>query len=396
MQGGSSRAMKSFNPNLSGYDDAEVSKLFQSPKIARPENINFGIGMMNFPTPDSISKACNEALDRGMTFYAPTMGHEEVRSAVARVGEKEYGISFDKSEVMITPAGTNGLFMAIMALAGPGDEVLFPDPGFPAYLPQIVLCGAAPVSYPVKEEDGFVPNPTEIEARVSHKTKVLILNSPSNPQGVVTPGDVLEKITAIALSHDLYVISDEAYKHIVYYPYRHESIVSFKGMKERTIIACTLSKSFSMTGWRIGYLIGAQSMMAPLFKVFQYTMTGVNSFIQMGAKAALMEGEPFYQAIVEAMTPRRNLMINELRRVPGISFCEPQGAFYIFVNIKKTGLTSSEIGEKLLDDYQLITFPGSAFGKGGEGYLRLSYAIEIQKIEEGLKRFSDCIRRLVS
>ena len=388
--------MKSFNPNLSGYDDAEVSKLFQSPKIARPENINFGIGMMNFPTPDSISKACNEALDRGMTFYAPTMGHEEVRSAVARVGEKEYGISFDKSEVMITPAGTNGLFMAIMALAGPGDEVLFPDPGFPAYLPQIVLCGAAPVSYPVKEEDGFVPNPTEIEARVSHKTKVLILNSPSNPQGVVTPGDVLEKIAAIALSHDLYVISDEAYKHIVYPPYRHESIVSFKGMKERTIIACTLSKSFSMTGWRIGYLIGAQAMMAPLFKVFQYTMTGVNSFIQMGAKVALMEGESFYQAIVEAMTPRRNLMINELRRIPGISFCEPQGAFYVFINIKKTGLTSSEISEKLLDGYQLITFPGSAFGKGGEGYLRLSYAIEIQKIEEGLKRFSDCIRRLVS
>jgi aminotransferase len=195
--------------------------------------------------------------------------------------------------------------------------------------------------------------------------------------------------------NDLYVISDEAYKHIVYPPYRHESIVSLPGMKERTIVACTLSKSFSMTGWRIGYLIGPKSLMPPLFKVFQYTMTGVNSFIQMGAKEAIREGERFYRAIVEAMIPRRNRMIDGLRETPGISFCDPQGAFYVFVNIKRTGLTSSQMGEKLLDDYSLITFPGTAFGSGGEGYLRLSYAIELDKIEEGLRRFKDCLKGLL-
>jgi aspartate/methionine/tyrosine aminotransferase len=387
--------MKSFNPHLDRYDDSEVSKLFQSPKIARPENINFGIGMMVFPTPTPISEACKEALDRGMTFYAPTMGHTDLRETIAQISTKEYGINFQGTEVMVTPAGTNGLFTALMALAGPGNEVLFPDPGFPAYLPQTVLCGATPVSYPVREENGFAPDPGEIGTRVTPKTKVLILNSPSNPQGVITSKEILEKIAQLVVANDLYVISDEAYKHIVYPPYHHESIVSLPGMKERTIVACTLSKSFSMTGWRIGYLIAPKSVMPALFKVFQYTMTGVNSFIQMGAKMAIREGEIFLRAVVEAMIPRRNLMMNGLQKTPGISFCEPQGAFYVFVNIKRTGLTSSQIGEKLLDDYGLITFPGNTFGKRGEGYLRLSYAIETHKIEEGLKRFHECMDRVV-
>jgi len=388
--------MKPFNPNLSGYDDTEISKLFQSPQMARPENINFGIGMMVFPTPATISEASKEALDLGMTYYAPTMGHADLRETIAQVCTKEYGIGFDQQEVMVTPAGTNGLFMALMALTGPGDEVLFPDPGFPAYLPQVVLCGAKPVAYSLREENGFIPDPNEIQSLVNSKTKVIILNSPSNPQGVITQGDILAKIAELAVANDLYVISDEAYKHIVYSPYKHESIVSFPGMKKRTVISCTLSKSFSMTGWRIGYLIAPAAMMAPLFKVFQYTMTGVNSFIQMGAMVALREGESFYRAIVEAMTPRRNLMVEGLRKTPGISFCEPQGAFYVFVNIKKTGLTSSQISEKLLGEYSLITFPGNAFGNKGEGYLRLSYAIEVNKIEEGLRRFQECLNRLLS
>jgi aspartate/methionine/tyrosine aminotransferase len=207
---------------------------------------------------------------------------------------------------------------------------------------------------------------------------------------------VLERLAGLAVGKDLYVMSDEAYKHIVYPPYRHKSIISYPGMKERTVVSCTLSKSFSMTGWRIGYLIAPRQVMAPLFKVFQYTMTGVNSFIQMGAKVAIREGGPFYRAIVESMEPRRDLMIGGLRNISGISFCEPQGAFYVFVNIKKTGLTSSQMSEKLLDDYGLITFPGNAFGKGGEGYLRLSYAIEVEKIEEGLRRFHHCLSHLIS
>ena len=387
--------MRPFNPNLNEYDDSEVSKLFQSPKMTRPGNINFGIGMMVFPTPAPISEASKEALDRGMTFYAPTMGHPALREVIAKACRQEYGVEFQEAEVMVTPAGTNGLFMALMALVGPGDEVLYPDPGFPAYLPQVVLAGAKPIAYPLEEEDGFVPDPREVEARLSSKTKAIILNSPSNPQGIITPRPILEKIARLAIGNDLTVISDEAYKHIVYPPHRHESIVSLPGMKERTIIACTLSKSFSMTGWRLGYLIAPKMVMAPLFKVFQYTMTGVNSFIQMGAKVAIERGEEFYQGIVKAMTPRRNLMIDGLRGISGISFCEPQGAFYVFVNIRRTGLSSSEISEKLLDDHSLITFPGSAFGNRGEGYLRLSYAIEVEKIKEGLKRFRSCLGTLM-
>jgi aspartate/methionine/tyrosine aminotransferase len=387
--------MKPFNTNLDLYDDSEVSKLFQSPKITLPENINFGIGMMVFPTPAQVSEACKQALDRGMTFYAPTMGHSDLRAAIASKSSEEYGVPFDGTDVMVTPAGTNGLFMSLMSLAGPGDEVLFPDPGFPAYLPQIVLCGATPVAYPVREENDFVPDPKEIKGLITRKTKVLILNSPSNPQGVMTPGVVLENIAEIAAENDLFVLSDEAYKHIVYAPYQHESIVSLDGMKQRTVVACTLSKSFSMTGWRIGYIIAPRSLMPSLFKVFQYTMTGVNSFIQMGAKVAITQGRQFFQPIIDEMTPRRRIMIEGLRKAPGISFCEPQGAFYVFVNIKRSKLTSSQMGAKLLDEHKLITFPGSAFGKGGEGYLRLSYAIETEKIEEGLKRFHACMSVLV-
>jgi aminotransferase len=378
--------MKAFNVRLKSWDDSAILELFRSENMGRRENIDFGIGEMGFPTPPPIVDACKDALDQGVTFYMPTFGAPELRRVLAEASAKEYGLSVTEDQIFVTPGGTNAVYTAILSVVAPGEEVLYPNPGFPAYLPQVILADGNPVGYPLVRENGFVPDPDDIKSRLTRKTKLLILNSPSNPIGNIIPADRLEAIARIAVERDLWVLSDEAYKHIVYPPEAHKSIVGFPGMKERTLIACSFSKSFSMTGWRIGYIIGPPGFGEVFFKVFQYTVTCVSSFSQMAAIRAVQEGDTCHEKILSQMIRRKNAMERGLSDIPYVTFPRPQGAFYIFLDVKRLGLSSVEISKKLLNDFSVVTIPGSAFGECGEGFLRLSFATGEDRIAQGLVR----------
>jgi len=387
--------MKALNPQLNTWDDSALLQFFMSENMRRPENINFGIGEMEFPTPQTIVDACKGALDSGITFYMPTAGAPELRLALAETCSREYGLAFTENEIFVTPGGTNAIFVVILALTGDGGEVLYPNPGFPAYLPQIALGNGTPVDYPLSEKNGFIPDPDDIRKRITNRTKLLILNSPSNPIGNIIPSETLEKLAAIAIDNDIWVISDEAYRHLVYAPDRHSSIISLPGMRERTFLTCSFSKSYSMTGWRMGYIVAPSTFNEPFFKIFQYTVTCVSSFSQIAAAKAVQLGDSYYRETLLQMTSRKELIERGLSEIPTVSFPKPQGAFYVFLNVQRTGLSSAEVSKKLLDDYSLVTIPGSAFGDLGEGYLRLSYASDLDKIEEGLERLKDAMQHLI-
>jgi aspartate/methionine/tyrosine aminotransferase len=387
--------VKQLNPRLRTWDDSALLQLFRSENMRRPENINFGIGEMDFATPSPVVEACKDALDRGITFYMPTAGAPDLRQALAESCSKEYESVFKEDEIFITPGGTNAIFVAILALVGPGEEVLYPNPGFPAYFPQIALASAVPVDYPLTKENGFAPDPDDIRKRITQKTKILILNSPSNPIGNIVPADRLEAIAKLAMDYDLWVISDEAYKHLVYKPDNHKSIIDLAGMKQRTLIACSFSKTYAMTGWRMGYIIAPSMFNEPFFKVFQYTVTGVSSFSQIASAKAVREGGTYASDILSRMAHRKEMIEKGLSEIPHVYFPKPQGAFYVFLNIEQTGLTSMEISKRLLDDFSIVTIPGSAFGSLGEGFLRLSYAVGEEKISEGIERLKKAMAELI-
>lgn len=387
--------MKQFNLKLNAWDDSALLQLFKSENMHRSDNINFGIGEMEFHTPRPIVEACKDALDRGVTFYMPTFGTPELRRALAEASTREYGLGFTEEEIFVTPGGTNALFVAILSLVAPGEDVLYPNPGFPAYFPQIILANGIPVAYPLTKENAFIPDPDDLRSRLTAKSKLLILNSPSNPLGNIISDDRLEAIARVAVDNDLWVLSDEAYKHIVYPPNRHKSIITHPDMKERTIITCSFSKSYSMTGWRIGYIIAPPAFGGAFFKVFQYVVTCVSSFSQVAAIEAIHEGHTYQDEILSRMVPRKETMERGLSEISSVSFPKPQGTFYVFMNIERTGLSSVEVSRKLLDDYSVVTIPGSVFGDHGEGYLRLSYATDGDKISEGLERLKKAMEDLV-
>ena len=387
--------MKELNPNLKRWDDSALLQFFKSENMRRPENINFGIGEMDFATPQPVVDACKNALDQGITFYMPTMGEPNLRQALAESCSKEYGLTITPDEIFITPGGTNAIFVALLAIIGDNEEVLYPDPGFPAYLPQIILANGVPVAYPLTDGNGFLPDPDDISRRITEKTKLLILNSPSNPIGNIIPGDRLKALADLALENDLWVVSDEAYKHLVYEPDTHESIINYPDMRDRTFITCSFSKSYAMTGWRLGYILGPPMFNEPFFKVFQYSVTAVSSFSQAASVKAVQEGASYSQDILSQMTVRKQTMVEGISEIPSVSFPQPQGAFYVFLNIGSTGRSSMEVSKKLLDEYALVTIPGSLFGDLGEGYLRLSYAIQEEKITEGLTRLKKAMEMFI-
>jgi aspartate/methionine/tyrosine aminotransferase len=387
--------VKELNPNLRRWDDSALLQFFKSENMRRPENINFGIGEMDFATPKPIVDACKNALDQGITFYMPTMGEPDLRQALAESCSKEYGLTITQDEIFITPGGTNAIFVALLALIGDKEEVLYPNPGFPAYLPQITLAQGLPVAYPLTDGNGFLPDPDDICDRITEKTKLLILNSPSNPIGNIIPGDRLKALAELALENDLWIVSDEAYKHLVYEPDKHESIINYPGMRDRTLVTCSFSKSYAMTGWRLGYILGPPMFNEPFFKVFQYSVTAVSSFSQVASVRAVQEGASYSKDILSQMTVRKQTMVEGISGIPSVSFPQPQGAFYVLLNIGSSGQSSMEVSKRLLDEFSLVTIPGSIFGDLGEGYLRLSYAIEEEKITEGLGRLKKAMETFI-
>ena len=355
--------------------------------------IHLEIGEPDFDTPTHITEAAKRALDEGATHYGPSAGLPELREAIAKhVGETR-GIPVSPDEVVVTPGAKPIMFFAILALAGRGDEVVYPNPGFPIYESVISFAGGVPVPIPLREESGFGFDLAELERRVSRRTKLLIINSPQNPTGGVLAPDEIGRIAELARHFRIPVLSDEIYRRFLYEG-QFTSIASQPGLKEQTIILDGFSKSYAMTGWRLGYGVMPAPLAEHMTRLMTNSVSCTATFVQQAGLAALRGDDGPVQAMVEEFRRRRDLVVEGLNRLPGVSAVRPRGAFYVFPNIKALRRPAKEIATYLLDEAGVALLWGTAFGEFGEGYLRLSYAASAAAIQEALDRMGTALARL--
>lgn len=354
--------------------------------------ISLGIGEPDFVTPPPILQAGIEALQRGETHYTSNSGLAELRRAVAANLERLYGVSYDpEAELLMTVGVSEALYLALTALLDPGDEVIVPQPCFVAYTAEVAFAGGVPVTIPTHVEDNFQVTADAIARKLTPRTKALLIGYPNNPTGAVMSRANLSQIAALAEQHDLIVISDEIYDRLVY-GVEHVCFAALPGMRARTLTLGGFSKSHAMTGWRLGYAAGPVELLSAMRKVHQYTIMSAPTPAQFAALEAFSSGEPFVQQMVAEYDRRRKLLVTGLNAL-GLDCFEPKGAFYAFPSVAKSGLDETAFADKLLDEEHVAVVPGSAFGEGGAGFVRLSYATAYEKIEEALNRFERFMRR---
>ncbi len=357
-----------------------------------PEVISLGIGEPDFVTPPHILEAGLRSLQRGETHYTSNSGTIELREAIAYHLQQRYGISYDpQTEILITVGVSEGLYLAINAFVNPGDEVIVPQPCFVAYTAETILAGGEPVIIATRVEDRFQVMPADIEAAITPRTKAILLGYPNNPTGAVMSRENLLAVAEVARRHDLLVISDELYDRLVY-GVEHVCVPALPGMWERTVLLGGFSKNYAMTGWRIGYAAAPAELLAPLRKIHQYTIMSAPTTAQAAALAALRDGDLCVQEMVAEYDRRRRLIVDGLNSI-GMPCFEPQGAFYAFPSVAQSGMTDEEFAARLLEEEQVAVVPGSAFGAGGAGYVRCSYATAYEKIEQALERMARFVRR---
>lgn len=354
--------------------------------------IHLEIGEPDYDTPDNIKAACVRSLEAGHTSYGPPAGIPELREAIANYLRASRGLDADPERVVVTPGGKPVIFYTILTLIEDGDEVIYPTPGFPAYETTIAWAGGTPVPIPLEEVSGFRFEIEALRARISSRTKLLILNSPANPTGgVLTEGD-LDAVADLAQQHDFYVLSDEIYAQMVY-EREHSSIATLPGMRDRTIVLDGFSKSFAMTGWRLGFGHFPEEMIPHVLHLIINSWSCLQPFIQHAGIEALTGPRDEVEAMLASFKERRDLVVERLNQIPGVHCVRPAGAFYAFPNITETGMTSRECSQYLLDNANVAVLPGTDFGKFGEGYLRLSFANSMERLEQALNRMEDAIRR---
>jgi len=360
-----------------------------------PDAISLAVGQPDFDTPRHIVEAGQRALDEGYTRYAPALGMLELREAIARKVWRDNKIKADpQTEIIVTVGAMEGLLLALMAALDPGDEVIIPDPGYTNYEHLIRVATGTPVRVPAREENEFKLGPDDVEQAITERTRVLIINSPANPTGVVMLRSDLEQMAEIAQRHNLVVISDEAYEKLIYDGLEHVSIASFPGMKERTVSVYTLSKAYAMTGWRIGFVVGADHLIDPMHRMQAGVVSCVAPFIQKAAVTALDGPQDCVDEMAAQYDARRKFIVEALNEIESISCLEPKGAFYVFPNISALGRPSEEVAILLLETSKVICVPGTAFGPRGEGYLRLCYASPLENLEEGVRRIKEGVAGL--
>lgn len=358
------------------------------------EIIHLEIGEPDFETPGHIVAAGVRALQEGYTHYGPTPGLPELRQAVARNSREVRGIDTDWEQVVVTPGAKPIMFYALLALAEAGAEVIYPNPGFPIYESMIEFSGAKAVPMRLLEERAYHPDLSRLPELVNERTRLLILNSPENPCGSALTGGELEAVAEVVRSHpDMYVMSDEIYKDILYSG-EHHSIAALPGMAGRTIILDGFSKSYAMTGWRLGYGILPPELVPHISRLATNSVSCAASFSQIAGVAALDGPQDAVQAMTAEFARRRRLIADGLQAIPGINCPEPEGAFYAFPSIKGTGLTSAEFEERAMQEAGVALLSGSAFGEYGEGYVRLSYANSQENISKALERLDGMVRGL--
>jgi aspartate aminotransferase len=357
--------------------------------------VHLEIGEPDFDTPANIRDAAKRAFDRGATHYTPTPGIPELREAIAADATARKRFEVRPDRVVVVPGGKPVMFFAILALVDEGDEVVYPDPGFPIYESMTNFAGGKAVPCPIRQENGFRLDPDELATLVNGRTKLVILNSPANPTGGVSTRDDLEKIAALAHMYDFTVLADEIYGRILYEG-EHVSIASLPGMAERTIVLDGFSKTYAMTGWRLGYAILPEPLVAPLSRLVVNSVSCTNAATQWAGVEALTGPQDAVAEMVAEFQARRDLIVDGLNAIPGVTCLRPKGAFYAFPDISGTGLTGAELADKLLYEGGVCGLAGTAFGRVGTNHLRFSYATSRENIAEALKRVRAVVEPLVA
>ena len=354
--------------------------------------ISLGIGEPDYSTPWHISEAAVKSLERGYTMYTSNSGIMELRELTGKYLNEKYQVDYDPvNEILMTVGVSEALDLAMRAIINPGDEVIMTDPHYVAYDASVLLAEGIPVNVPTYAKNNFAVDAKDIEAKITKKTKAILIGFPSNPTGAVMPRQNLLEIAAMANKHNLIVISDEIYSRLTY-GVEHTCYASLPGVKDHTILLNGFSKAYAMTGWRIGYAVGPKEIIAAMTKIHQYTIMSAPTPAQVAAIEALKTGEPDVIEMVDNYNQRRKLIVQGLNEI-GLPCFEPKGAFYAFPNITCTGMTSEEFSEGLLTEEKVAVVPGSAFGKCGEGFVRCCYATSTKDIEEALKRMGRFVKK---
>jgi len=384
------RPLSTWAQNISPSPTLAVDAKAKALKAAGEDVLNFAAGEPDFDTPEHIKEACIAALRSGKTKYAPTPGIDPLRQAIADRYLAEYGLKVAPSQVVVSPGGKFSCYLGILAVCSPGDEVIIPAPYWVSYPEMVKLAGATPKFIVTDDKTGFLLTPAMLEAAITPKTKMVVLNSPSNPSGAVYSRAQLEEIVAVAIKHNLYILSDEMYEHLMYDGAKPTCIATLsKEAEARTIVVAGFSKTYSMTGWRLGTLIAPPAIAKACAEIQSQQSSNATTFAQYGALAALTEKEKTAASLQQMLTAfdrRRKLLHAELNKIPGVTCLLAQGAFYLFPNISSFGLKDQEFCARLLEQEKVAAVFGSAFGS--EGYLRLSYATSDETIKKGVERLA--------
>ena len=355
--------------------------------------IHLEIGEPDFDTPQNIREAAKRALDEGWTHYGPPLGQPKLREAIAADSSKRRGIQVDPANVVVTPGAKPIMFYALLALIDEGDEVIYPDPGFPIYESMTRYAGGTPVPVPLREENDFRLDPTELRGRVTPRTRMIIFNTPHNPTGGVLTREDIEAIADVARENeDITILADEIYMRLVY-DGEHVSIASLPGMAERTIVLDGFSKAYAMTGWRLGYAIVPPSLVEAYSKLIINSVSCTSSFEQMAAVEALTGPQESVDQMAAEFRARRDLVVEGLNRIPGVRCRMPAGAFYAFPNVAETGMNGSQLADKLLYDGGVCVLSGTAFGHTAPDHIRISYANSQSNLRRALERFEEVVSK---
>ncbi len=356
--------------------------------------LHFEIGRPDFDTPEYIKRAAEQALAEGKVHYTSNFGLMELRQAIADKLKRENNVDYTASEVLVTVGLSEAVFAVLATILEEGDEILVPDPVWLNYINVPNLLGAKAVTYGLTEETGFQMNLEEVKAKITPKTRAIVIITPNNPTGGVLSEDVLKELAEIAVSNDLMVISDEVYERLVYDGAKHISIASLPGMKERTFTMNGMSKAYAMDGWRLGYVAAPEEYILAMNKFHQHNTTCAPNFVQVAAIAALNEEGDEVKEMVKEYQRRRDYAVKAINEIPGLH-CEcPKGAFYIFINCKSLNMKSADLSAYLLEEAKIALVPGDVFGPGGEGYLRMSFANSYDNIVEGCAQLKKAVEQL--
>ena len=371
-----------------------VSALAKKMKAEGKDVIGFGAGEPDFATPDRISYAGVRAICDGKTRYTPAAGMIELRQAICDRVKTDYGLEYEPTQAVVASGAKHMVYIALAALVDPGDEVIVPSPYWVSYYEMVRLFGGVPVVVDVSEEQGFQLAPEQLEAAITDKTKAIILNNPSNPTGAVYSKEALKAVADVCVKHDLYIISDEIYDKLIYDGAAFTSVPALgKEIKEHTILINGVSKTYAMTGWRLGYAVGPASLIREMIKIHQFAIMCAPTTSQLAAVEALRSCDEEIEAMRDEYDMRGKYLVGELNRI-GLECFQPQGAFYVFPSIRRTGLSSEEFCERLLREERVAVIPGSAFGGWGEGHIRISYCYSLQHLKIAVRKIEKFLKKL--